>query len=139
MGRHLFTLSLKYMILSEDDPDPGKNEECYTKLIQFLYDKSLSLVIGKAADDGIKTLQISRDHYASQSKPRIIAVYTELTSLTKESEEIVTDYIVRAEKAVTSLRNANEVINNSMRLKGLPEAFRHSKRSTKVVSNISAG
>ena len=30
---HLFTLSLKDMILSEDDPDPGKNEECYTELI----------------------------------------------------------------------------------------------------------
>lgn len=58
-----------------------------------------------AADDGRKALKILQDHYASDGKPRIKALYTELTSL-KMSEETVTDYIIRAEKAVTSLRNA---------------------------------
>ena len=93
---HMRMLGLKDTILStDDDPDPEKNEECYAELIQFLDDKSLSLVMREAADDGSKALQILRSHYASQGKPRIIALYTELTSLKKESEETVTDYIIR--------------------------------------------
>ena len=71
----------------------------------------------------MKALQVSRDHYASQGKPRIIAVYTELTSLTKESEETMTNYIIRAEKVVTSLRNAKEVISNSHETEGPPRVI----------------
>lgn len=41
-----------------------------------------------AADNGRKALKILQDHYASNGKPRIIALYTELTSL-KMSEETV--------------------------------------------------
>ena len=82
----------------------------------------------EASDDGRKALQILRDHYASQGKPRIIALYTELTSLRKEPEESVTDYIIRTEKVVTSLRSAKEVISDgliiAMILKGLPESYK---------------
>ena len=95
-------LGLKDTILSTDDPDPEKNEECYAELIKFLDDKSLSLVMREAVDDGSKALKILRSHYASQGKPRIFSLYTELT---RESGETVTDYIIRAEKTVTSLRN----------------------------------
>ena len=59
-----------------------------------------------AAGDGRKALQILRDHYASQGKPRIIALYTELTSLEKGENESVTDYIIRAEKSVTALKKS---------------------------------
>ena len=102
---HMRMLGLKDTILSTDDPDPEKNKECYAELNQFLDYKSLSLVMREAVDDGSKALKILRSHYASQDKPRIIALYTELTSLKKESGETVTDYIIRAEKTVTSLRN----------------------------------
>lgn len=37
--------------------DAGKNAEAYAELIQFLDDKSLSLVMRKAADDGRGALQ----------------------------------------------------------------------------------
>ena len=125
---HMRMLGLKDTILSTDDPDQEKNEECYAELIQFLDDKSLSLVMREAADDGSKALQILRSHYASLGKPRIIALYTELTSLKKESGETVTDYIIRAEKTVTSLINAKEVISDglmiAMILKGLPESYK---------------
>lgn len=122
-------LGLKDTILSkEENVDSEKNEECYAELIQFLDDKSLSLVMHDATDDGRKALQILQDYYASQGKPRIIALYTELTSLKKADNETVTDYIIRAEKAVTSLRNAKEVINDgliiAMILKGLPEYYK---------------
>ncbi|KAL6471867.1 hypothetical protein MHYP_G00205170 [Metynnis hypsauchen] len=82
----------------------------------------------EATDDGRKALQILQGHYASQGKPRVIALYTELTSLKKADNETVTDYIIRAEKAVTSLRNAKEVISDgliiAMILKGLPESYK---------------
>ena len=59
-------LGLKDTILSMDDRNPVKNEECYAELIQFLDDKSLSLVMREAADGGSKALEILRCHYASQ-------------------------------------------------------------------------
>ena len=125
---HLRIIGLKDTILSADEPDPETNAECYAELIQFLDDKSLSLVMRDAADDGRKAVQILRDHHASQGKPRVIALYTEITSLKKEPEETVTDYIIRAERAVTSLRNAKEVISDgliiAMILKGLPESYK---------------
>ena len=54
---HMGMLGLKDTILSTDDPDPEKNEECYAELIQYLDDQSLS-VMREAADDGSKALPI---------------------------------------------------------------------------------
>ena len=115
---HMRMLGLKDTILSDadrDEHDKEMNEECYAEMIQYLDDRSLSLVMREAADDGRKALQI-------------LALYTELTSLRKESEETVTDYILRAEKTVTALRNAKETISDgliiAMILKGLPEPYK---------------
>ena len=133
---HMKMSGLKDTILSTEEPEEGedaeadaqRNEECYAELIQYLDDRSLSLVMREASDDGRKALQILRSHYASHGKPRIIALYTELTSLRKEHDETVTDYILRAEKTVTALRNAKEVISDgliiAMILKGLPESYK---------------
>lgn len=63
-------------------------------MIQCLDEKSLSLVIRDAADDGRKALGILRDHYAGVGKPRVISLYTESTSLIKSSGETVTEYIM---------------------------------------------
>lgn len=52
-----------------------------------------------AIDDGRKALKIVKK---SDGKSRIIALYTELTLL-KMTKKNGTDYIIQAEKAVTSL------------------------------------
>ncbi|KAL1278847.1 hypothetical protein QQF64_025520 [Cirrhinus molitorella] len=72
---HMRLLGLKDTLLSEtppgaDDEDvANKNEEAYAELIQYLDDKSLSLVMRYAADDGRKALQILRAYYAGKGKP----------------------------------------------------------------------
>ena len=81
-------LGLKDTILGKNlnrvETDEERNEEAYTKSIQFLDDKSLSLIMKE-------TLRMLCDNYAGNGKPRIISLYTKLTTLKKEPNESVTD------------------------------------------------
>ncbi|GFO23132.1 transposon ty2-lr2 Gag-Pol polyprotein [Plakobranchus ocellatus] len=113
---------------NQDTPvDANKNEEAYAELVQVLDDRSLSLIIRDARDDGRKALQILRNHYRPTGKPRVITLYTELTSLIKLKHESITDYIIRAETSAASLRDAGEKVSDSllisMVLKGLPTDY----------------
>ncbi|PIK39827.1 hypothetical protein BSL78_23335 [Apostichopus japonicus] len=118
----------KIILPSEDEVDEEKNAEAFAELVQCLDDRSLSLVIRDAKDNGRRALEILREHYLSKGKSRIISLYTELTSLKKANDESVTDYMIRAETAATSLKTSGEVISDSlliaMVLKGLPSEFK---------------
>ena len=92
-----------------------KNAEAYAELIQFLDDRSLSLVIRDAKDNAKKALEILREHYVSKRKPKIISLYTELTTLKKECDETVTDYMIRAETASTALTTAGDKISDAIK------------------------
>ena len=63
---HLRTLSLKDAIfgknLNEDETKTKRNEVAYAKLKQFLGDKSLSLIMREASDNGRETLRILHDY-----------------------------------------------------------------------------
>ncbi|GFO01846.1 CCHC-type Zinc finger, nucleic acid binding protein a [Plakobranchus ocellatus] len=113
---------------NQDTPvDANKNEEAYAELVQVLDDRSLSLIIRDAHDDGQKALQILRNHYRPTGKPRVITLYTELMSLIKLKHESITDYIILAETSAASLRDAGEKVSDSllisMVLKGLPTDY----------------
>ena len=62
---------LKATILAPENEeiDEEKNEEAIPELIQCLDEKSLSLIMRDAADDGRKALTILQDHYAGVGKP----------------------------------------------------------------------
>ena len=113
---------------TSESPDAEKNSQIFAHLVQLLDDKSLSLIITDAKNDGKKAVEILRSHYVGNTKPRIISLYTELTSLKLSPSESVTDYVLRGEKSATSLKTAGETISDSlliaMLLKGLPDEFR---------------
>ena len=127
---------LKGTILRDMDGEPPddvaadteKNETCFAELIQYLHNRSLGLIMRDGKDDGRRSLKILREHYAGSGKPRIIVLYTILTSLQKSTNESVTDYMIRAEGAANSLKSAGEVISDSllisMVLKGLPSEYK---------------
>ena len=112
----------------ETAPEAVKNGDAFAELVQYLDDRSLSLVMRDAVNDGRKALKILRAHYIGTGKPRIIALYTELTTLKMATEECVTDYVIRAETSTTSLKTAGENISDSlliaMVLKGLPPEYK---------------
>jgi len=103
-----------FMPVDNEPPSLEKNAEAFAELIQCLDDRSLSLVIRDAMDDGKKALQILREYYLGKSKPKVIALYTELTTLSKREGKCVTDYMLRAETAATTLKSAGEVISDSL-------------------------
>lgn len=81
-----------------------------------------------AADNGRKALEILKQHYQGDGKPRVLSLYTELTSLVKGVSEDITDYILRAEKYASALRTAKHTVEDSlliaMVLKGLPQQYK---------------
>ena len=119
---------MMYTMESEKEPpNEERQADAFAELVQCLDDRSLSLVIRDARDDGRKALEILRQHYQGKGKPRVIALYTELTSLKKRENESAVDYMLRAEKSATALRDAEEVISDAlliaMVLKGLPNEY----------------
>ena len=58
---YLHILKLKETVESEE-PNAAKNADVYAELIQVLDDRSLSLVMRDAKDDGKKAISILRGH-----------------------------------------------------------------------------
>ncbi|GAB1609461.1 hypothetical protein Ahia01_001231700 [Argonauta hians] len=116
-----------HRVLTDSQIDEDQNAAVFAELIQILDDRSINLIMRDAEDDGKKAMEILNAHYKSNGKPRIISLYTEITTLTKHTIECVTDYIIRAEKLASALREAGEVISDdlliAMTMKGLPKEF----------------
>ena len=61
--------------------DIEKNKKVFATLVQFLDYQALKLIIRDAKNNGRHSLQILRDHYLGSTKPRVISMYCDLTSL----------------------------------------------------------
>ena len=123
--QHLHQIVLLPIDQNDDIDFIKKNAIVFAELIQNLNDRSLSLVIRDARDNGRKALTILREHYLSKGKPKVISLYTELTSLRRLESESITDSIIRTENISIALKEAREVISDrlliAMTLKGLPQ------------------
>ena len=113
---------------SDDMDFVEENATVFAELIQYLDDKSLSLVIKDAKDNGRKALRILREHYLSKGKPKVISFSAELTTLRRLESESITGFI-RTENISNALKEAGEVISDGllipMVLKRLPPNFKH--------------
>ena len=113
---------------AQNAPSAEKKAEAFAHLIQYLDDRSLSLVMRDCKDDGRAALATLREHYRGSRKPRIMALYNELCSMQLKEGENVTDYVIRGENAAASLKSADEIVSDSllvaMLLKGLPSEYR---------------
>ena len=66
---------LKDVLVGTNQPSTEKNEQAFAELIQFLDERSFSLVMRDTRDDGREAFRILREHYAGSGKPRIITLY----------------------------------------------------------------
>ena len=126
--QHLHQIILSPTDQSDDIDFVEKKATVFAELLQYLDDKSLSLVIRDARDNGRKTLTILREHYLSKGKPKVISLYTELTFLTRLESVYYRLYIIRTENISNALNEAGVVISDGflilMALKGLPPNFK---------------
>ena len=130
MLAYMKSAKLKDVILPESTTIASAEQldDAFSKLVPFLDDRSLRLVLRDAKDNGRKALGILREHYAGSGSQRILSLYTTLTSLQKQSSESLTDYILRAETAAAAVRSAKKTVDDdllvAMVLKGLPSSFK---------------
>ena len=72
---HLHMLGLKEAILGQNlngmETDTDRNKDAYTKFIQVLDDKSLSLIMRGASDNGREALQILCDIILVRGNPKL--------------------------------------------------------------------
>ena len=126
---HMRLVKLHGAITAPEDTEPmrEKNKDAFAQLIQCLDDRSISLVIRDADGNGREALKTLRAHYLGSGKPRILTLYRELTNLTMGRNESITDYVIRSESAVASLKSAGETFSDSllicMVMKGLPSHY----------------
>ena len=123
---------LRQIILSPtdqiDDIDFVENDDTVdTDLIQYMGDKSLSVIIRDTSDNERKALKLLMEHHFSKGKQKVISLYTELTSSRRLKSESIRDYIIGAENISTALKEAGESIIDghliAMVLKRLPPNF----------------
>ncbi len=88
---YLSLRKLKRTVLGEGPPNVNKNEQAYSEIVQHIDNRSLSLVMREAADDGQKALEILREHYAGAGESRIMSLYATISTLQMKSSENLTD------------------------------------------------
>ena len=98
--QHLHKIILSPTDQSDDMDFVEKNATFFTKLIQYLNDKSLSLVIRDAQDNRRKGLTILREHHLSKRKPKVITLY-------KYKKKLVENFLIN------DIHNLNESLNVS--------------------------
>ena len=94
--------------------DEEKNEEIFAMLVQVLDDKSINLILRDAKNNGRAAIRILREHFIGSTKPRIIYMWCELTSLKLSPTEDITEYVQRAKKCTSRLWEAKQTIEESM-------------------------
>ena len=60
----------------ENDVDVARNANVFAEIVQCLDDRSLTLVMRDAKDDGRKAIEILREHYMSEKVNHVLLLCT---------------------------------------------------------------
>ena len=104
-----------------------KQLHIWYELVQAL-DKKSVLFLRPYKGNGSKAWDVLRKRFKSFERPRLQKLISELTTLKKNSNETVIDYLTRAEEIQYNLEQVNEEVSDKMLisifLKGLPKQFK---------------
>ena len=116
------------------------NKRVYNIVIQILDRESIRLVRNDGKHNGRKVFDILRNYYCGTGRSKILSLFTEVGSLKKEQSESVTNYILRAEEMILSLKQCKHPIEDMMAIalvvKGLPSDYRHFRTIVFQTDNI---
>ena len=88
----------------------------FAELVQYLDERSLSLVMRDVKDNVGEALIKLRTHYTGSGKPRTITLYKQLTTLKMSYSESITNYIIKDGKRATALDTAVETVSDPLLL-----------------------
>ena len=133
---------LRQKLLGDEVSNADEKYNIWAEMVQSLDKRSIMMLKSECKGDGPEAWKRLQAHFSSSVTPRVMNLLEQLTSLSLNPSEEMTDYLIRAETLSSSLEVAGEKISEkllvSVVLKGLPDSFEyfHNFSKTPTLKNL---
>ena len=108
--------------------------------MQVLDRESIRLIRNECRHEGRKSLKVLRNFYCGTGRSKVLSLFTEIGNLRKSECESITNFILRAEEVLQSLKACNhpvdEMISIAFVVNGLPKEYKHFRTIVFQTDNI---